>query len=185
MAKRKMLVWMREKLEAHAGRVVEPAKEKKALDAAYVKAQVLVRKAVEAKYPPSEMRVLKKHQCSEVDTEVRVQFPNGVVQQFVFSNEDAPLIPNHYEAKRRIYLVDATTATAVEKWVDARDAHKAERKRRLDAYKALIQGASYVEDIVSVWPEVAAVIPAQSLPIALGPEQIAVVKQDLRERKAA
>lgn len=185
MAKRQLLVWMREKLGAHVDATVEPARQKKTLDAAYAKASTAVRKIVEAKYPPAEMKVLQKHKCSHPYSKIKVQYPNGVVQQFEFAASDAPEMPDRYEVNNRIYLIDATCAAAVEKWAEASEAYKAERKKRIDAYRALLQGAKYVEDLVDVWPEAASLLPKHDLPIALGPEQIAVVKSDLRERKAA
>lgn len=185
MAKRRLLQWMREKLENHAHNVVLPAKEKAALDSAYAKAMPLVRKLVETRYPKADMKVLAKYGHGAADREVKVQHPNGVIDQFVFDKDDAPYVPGGYEHRNRIYLATAETAAAIERWIKARDAYKTERDKRLEAYKALILGSSFVEDIVAVWPEAAKVIPPTALPIALSPEKIALVKNDLKERKAA
>lgn len=184
MAKRRLLQWMRERLNGHAEKVVLPAVEKKALDAAYKKAETHVRAAVQKKYPPADMRVLEKYKATNKCCQVNFTFPNGVVTQFSFSGDERPLVPGS-APYREMYLADAATAAAVEKWIAARDAYTAERKKRLEAYRALTLGASHVEDILAVWPEAAGVLPAGSLPIALGPEQIALVKADQRERKAA
>ena len=181
MAKRRMLQWMRDRLENHAEKVVIPAVERKALDAAYKRAAPLVVAVVAKKYPPADMKVLQKYNAGAQHDTTKLQFPNGVVTQFEFDKDAGP-----YTARAsyddRIFLADAATAAAVEKWEAARDAYKIERKRRMDAYKALIAGAATIEDIIAVWPEVSGVLPAGSPPIPLGPEQIALVKADLRER---
>lgn len=184
MAKRRLLQWMRDRLSAHAEKVVIPAAEKKTLDAAYAKAAPLVTATVAKKYPPSDMKVLRKYSAGSQHDSIKLQFPSGVVTEFKFEKDEGP-----YTARAsyddRIFLADAPTTAAVEKWEAARDAYVTERKKRMTAYRALIDGASTVEDIVDVWPEVKGILPAGSPPIPLGPEQIALVKADLRERKAA
>lgn len=185
MAKRKLLQWMREQLKEHAEKVVLCSAEKKALDAAYKKAAPLVTAIVHQKFPPAEMKILSKWKCGSVKDDPKLSIPDGTVIQFVFERDDYPACPSGYEYNRQIYIANATVAAAVEKWIAARDAYKAERKKRLDAYSAMIDGSSTVEDLIGVWPEVAGVLPAGSPPIALGPEQIAIIKADLRERKAA
>lgn len=184
MAKRKLLQWMRERLNSHAEKVVAPAVEKKALDVAYKKADALARAAIQKKYPPADMKVLEKYKATDRAYSIQFQFPNGVVNQFNFEVADLPVKPTS-APYNEMFLADAATAAAVEKWATARDAYSAERKKRLDAYRALILCASYVEDIVEMWPETASILPAGSPLIPLGPEQIALVKADLRERKAA
>lgn len=185
MAKRKLLQWMRERLEAHANKVVIPAAEMKVLDATYKKAGPLVAAIVSKKFPPAEMKVLAKWKATHDVCSAKLQLPNGSVVQFSFREEARPVCPDTYEYRQQIYLVDASTAAAVEKWIDAKEVYDAERKKRLAAYRALALGASYVEDVIEVWPEARGVLPAGSPPIALGPEQIALVKADQRERKAA
>lgn len=182
MAKRRLLQWMRERLNAHADKVVVPIKAKKILDAAYKKTEPLVFAAVAKRYPTADMKVLRKYECAAQEEKVRVQFPNGVVTQFEFERERGPYTPGH---RSIMFLVDSATAAAVDKWETARGDYNEERKRRLAAYYALVNGAGYVEDIVDVWPEVKDILPAGSPPIPLGPEQIALVKADMRERKAA
>lgn len=185
MAKRKLLQWMREQLKEHAEKVVLCSAEKKALDVAYKKAAPLVTAIVHQKFPPAEMKILKKWKSASVEDDPKLSTPDGSVIEFVFEKDDYPLYPGGYDYNRQIYVANAATAAAVEKWVVARDAYKAERKKRLDAYRAMIDGSSTVEDLIGVWPEAAGVLPAGSPPIALGPEQIAIIKADLRERKAA
>lgn len=184
MAKRKMLQWMRERLQSHAEKIVQPAAEKKALEAAYSKALPLARALFQKKYPPADMRVLLKYKTAHPQGSIKMQFPNGVVTHFLFYSDDQPIAPdvNRYD---EIFLADAALASAVEKFQAASEAYVAERKRRLAAYRALTLGASYVEDVIEVWPEASGVLPVDSLPIPLGPEQIALVKADQRERKAA
>lgn len=183
MAKRRLLQWMRERLSAHAEKVVVPAAEKKALDAAYKKALPLILGTLKKKYPPADMEVLKKWGFGCAAKEVRVQFPDGAVDWFDFADEDRPHIAERYSSQ--IHAIDAPTAAAVQKWLVAAAAYKAERKKRITAYEALIAGSTNVEDITDMWPGAKGVLPLGSPPIPLGPEQIALVKADQRERKAA
>lgn len=185
MAKRRLMQWMRDSLKGHANTVVVPPKERKALDAAYRKAEPLVLAMVAKRFPPAEMKVLAKYGCTAALTKVRVQLPNGAVLQFEFDGERAPKTPDTYSYRNTMFVADATTGAAIERWEAAVKAYEEERQKRLAAYKALIDGASYIEDVIDVWPEAAGVLPAGSPPIPLGPEQIALVKADLRERKAA
>lgn len=181
MAKRRLLQWMRERLSGHADKVVLPVKEKKALDAAYAKAAPLVRGVIAKRYPPADMKVLQRYEAGKQRDEFKLQFPNGVVTQFTFDDGDGPYTAScGYSSP--MYLADAPTAAAVDRWEVARGEYNEERKKRLAAYGALIAGAGYVEDITDVWPEVAGILPAGSPPIPLGPEQIALVKSDLKER---
>lgn len=185
MAKRKLLQWMRDLLTKHAEDVVIPAAEKKAVDAAYKKAAPLARALVEKRFPPDDMKVLKKYSAACEFEDATFTFPNGVVAQFKFNKDDRPLGRDTYEYRHIMYLADAKLASAIENWRAAVETYKAERTKRLTAYKALIAGSSNVEDIVDFWPEAKGILPAGSPPIPLGPEQIALVKADLRERKAA
>lgn len=184
MAKRRLLQWMRDRLVAHANQVVIPASQKKALDAAYKYAAPRVRLAVEKRYPPAEMKVLRKYGAGCAQQTVKLQFPTGVVTEFKFTEGEFPYTAS-LPYNERMFLADAATAAAVERWEAARDAYKAERDKRLTAYKAMINGASTVEDIVALWPEASGILPAGSPPIPLGPAEIALVKADIRERKAA
>lgn len=185
MAKRKLLQWMRDLLTKHAEAVVIPLAEKKALDAAYKKAAPLVRALVEKRFPPADMKVLKKYGAACELCAAKMTLPNGVVTEFKFNEGDQPLGRDSYEYRHVMHLGDAKLAAAVEVWLAAIETFKAERAKRLTAYKALIAGSSNVEDIVDFWPEAKGILPAGSPPIPLGPEQIALVKADLRERKAA
>lgn len=185
MAKRKLLQWMREQLKEHAKKVVTCSSEKKALDTAYNRALPLVTKIVTDKFPPAEMKIVSKWKGASFEHEAKLSIPSGSVVKFDFEKGDAPLRPDGYQFGNQIFIAAAPIAAAVEKWLDARTAYLAERKKRLDAYRAMIDGSSTVEDLIAVWPEAAGVLPAGSPLIALGPEQIAIIKADLRERKAA
>lgn len=184
MAKRRLLQWMRDRLGSHAEKVVIPIREKKVLDAAYKKAETLVLGAVAKRYPIADMKVLAKYESASQDKTIKLQFPNGIVTEFEFDEDHGPRTPNTRNYSR-IYLADAATATAVDRWETARGEYTEERKKRLAAYAALIAGAGYVEDVTEVWPEAKTILPAGSPLIPLGPEQIALVKADMRERTAA
>lgn len=185
MAKRKLLQWMRDRLMSHAKEVVQPNIEKRALDAAYKKAAPMVAAIVTKKFPPAEMKSLKKWHCCCVCDDPRLQLPNGSIVEFQFDADEAPSRPDQYQYRNQIFLADASTSAAVEKWIAARDAYKVEREKRLVAYRALVDGAGYVEDVIDVWPEAKDILPAGSVPIPLGPDQIALVRRDQKERKAA
>lgn len=185
MAKRKLLQWMRERLNAHADKIVLPAAEGKALETAYRKALPKVTAVVQKKFPPVEMKILLKWKSACETGSAKLQYPNGVVTEFKFQVGDYSLRPSEYEYRGQMYLVDASTAAAVDAWKSASELYESERAKRLVAYKALIAGASTVEDLTDVWPEAKGILPAGSPLIPLGPEQIALVKADQRERKAA
>lgn len=184
LAKRKLLQWMRERLTSHAGKVVLPAREKKALDAAYTKASALVLATVAKRYPLADMKVLERYEAGSKQSDIKLQFPNGVVTQFTFDDGAGPYTPS-ISYSGRMFLADASTAAAIDRWEAARGEYTEERKKRLAAYTALIAGADYIEDIIALWPEAKDILPAGSPPIPLGPEQIALVKADMKERKAA
>lgn len=185
MAKRRLLQWMRDKLIAHAEKNVSPAKEAKALAAAYKKAEPLVRKLVEAKYKPADMVVCEKYGLTKPDACIRIQFPSGVVQQFDFAEKESAPVVTGSSCYSRMFISDEKTAAAVEAWVTARDAFKAESSKRIKAYRALVMASSSVEDVIAAWPEVANLLPAASDLIPINPEQIAILQADLKEREAA
>lgn len=185
MAKRRLLQWMRDKLISHATNSVAPAKEAKALTAAYRKAEPLVRKLVEAKYKPADMVICEKYGLTKHDTCIKIQFPSGAVQQFDFAEAETAPVVTSGSCYSRMYLSDEKTALAVEAWVVARDAFKAEVAKRINAYKALVMASSTVEDVVAAWPEVVNLLPAANDLIPINPEQIAILQADQREREAA
>jgi hypothetical protein len=173
----------RDELIKFADTIVEPKKERKALDAAYAKAKPLVTKAVGAKYPPRDMAVLRKYGLATSDQKVKLSCPNGSFVQFIFNEGDAPDTADRYDSAA--FLADEATADAVEAWVDATAKHSTERRARVNAYRALIQGSTFLDQVTGVWPEAEGLIQPNRLPIALGPEQIAIIKGDVRERKVA
>jgi hypothetical protein len=83
----------RDVLKALVTRIVDCPIEIKAEAAAYAKAAPMVRKIVEMKYPAAEMKVLDKYRCALLDECVRIQHPDGSVQQFTFRKGDAPNVP--------------------------------------------------------------------------------------------
>ena len=184
MAKRKLNSLMRSKLNEYALEAVIPANEAKAIQEAYDKAAPMVRTIVEKKFPPDDIKICAKYGVVDEDDCIQLQMPNGVHEQFEFE-KDFPKIVNGGNCSTRVYLADETTANAVEAWVDARDAFKSEKKKRLNAYRALINGSVYLEDVCEVWPQAAEICPPENALLALGPEQIEWIKADLKEREAA
>ena len=149
--------------------------------AAYRKLAPLVKAIVAQRYPSRDMNVLRRYGLVKQSGRVKLQMPNGTVSQFDFAVNDWACIAAYQTSD--IYLADEAVADAVERWMAASEAYAAERKVRLASYNALIAGAATVEDLADVWPEALAVIPKAHLPLAFGPEQIAVVKRDQMERK--
>lgn len=186
MAKRRMLQWMRDKLISHVSNHVSPVAEAKVLAAAYKKAEPLVRKIVETKFKPADMAVCEKYGLTQRDRCVRVQYPSGVVQEFQFENDEAaPIIASKGNCYSRVYIADEKAAVAIEAWNTATEAFKKEKTIRVNAYKALVLASGTLDDVIEAWPEVADLIPAANSLIPINPEQIAILKTDLRERKAA
>jgi len=185
MAKRPLRQWMRDKLVNYAGEHVSPAAEAKALKIAYVKAAPLVRKLVERKYKPADMLICKKYELAKPDACIRIRWENGSVDQFNFSTEEeAPLVAGG-NCYNRMYIGDEKTMVAVETWKKAKEAFDVEKAKRVAAYRALVLGSGTVEEVLAVWPEVASLLPAENAVIALGPDQMALVAADLKERKVA
>lgn len=184
MAKRPLRAWMRDKLMNHAQEVVQPATEKKAVDTAYRAAAPLVMAIVEKKYPPRDMKLLTKYGVSARHNSAKIQSPGGQVVEMGFVGEDVVTVPNGC-GYRQIYLGDDRTVAAIEKYTDAVRSFKAEYEKRVGAFRTLLFGSAYVEDVIEVWPEAAKVIPANEMTAQLAPEQIAIIKADMRERRAA
>lgn len=168
-------------LIALAGKLVCPAAEKAALDAAYKMAAPLVRACVEAVYPPKDMRVCAKYQAASPDHCIKLRLTAGGIEQFDFAKGAAPLVvAKTYHGK--IYDADAATTDAVAKWVAAKDAFKAEKDRRIAAYGALARASRYVEDVTAVWPEAAAHLPKKLALVALPADTAARIQSDIAER---
>lgn len=184
MAKRPLRAWMRDKLSNHAKEAVQPAAEKKAMDTAYKRAAPLVASILEKKWPARDMKVLEKYRLISRNDDFKIQSPDGVVALFTFGKDDIPLTPTNQEY-RPIFLGDARTYTAVATWIEAKAAYEAEREKRVQAFQALIRSAAHVEDVVEIWPEAAKLIPQTEMLAPVAPEQIAIIKADMRERKAA
>lgn len=183
MAKRRLTQWMREKLISYATETVKPAAETKALDAAYKKAAPLVRKIVEAKYKPADMAICAKYELTQPDACIRLQLANGAVQEFEFVEDDGIPIVTRGSCYSRMYVADEKASAAIDAWAAARDAFKAEAKKRIAAYTALVQGSSTVEDVQAVWPEVSSLLPADNALIALGPAEMDILAADQKERQ--
>lgn len=186
MSKRKLLQWMRDTLTNHAKERVDPPAERKAMDAAYKKAAPLVSRMVQKKYKPTEMEILRKYEVATRDDCIRMTLPDSRVVTFNYRTEDeAPLVAQANNRRGRMFLADEPLMLAYDAYTKAEEAHKDERQRRVAAYGTLIRSAATVEDIVEVWPEAAALLPATAMMAPLTPEQLALINTDMLERKAA
>jgi hypothetical protein len=185
MAKLRLTQGMRDTLERRAGEWIACPKELKALNAAYAKAAPLVTKAVEAKYPSKDMAILLKYEVAARDQCIRVQAPDGYVREFQYKAvEEAPYAAKTRYCGSRIYLANATTAEAVERWEDASNAYKEAHKQKCADYYALIRAANYLEEIEAIWPaasEIRARYQA-NLPAAVTDDVISRIRADVSAR---
>ena len=181
--KTRLTAVMRQRLTSLAQRIVSPAEAKKRMDDATAKAAPLVLAAVHTKYPPKDMKVLAKYGKASVDNCIKLQLPNGVVDIFNFPNDTGPLVAKKTSYGQMYSVNDSAVGKIIQDAIDAAEAFSKERKARVCAYAALIDGTTYLEDLVELWPE-AAQVKGAFLPIALGPEQVELIKRDVDERKA-
>ncbi len=194
MAKLRLLLHHRNLLMDWVSHNVKPdpqlvAEAEAAHDAAYA----AVKDAVIKKHPPEDVRVLRKYDLIGRTGTVRVSLHDGQVSQFTLDLNRFPLtensgngfdVPgNRYHHAECVYPLNATASKLFDKWVATRDEHRKEYEKRWAAYRALVQGATYLEDLLPVWPEAAALVPKTGgNVIALGPEQIAIIKHDREQR---
>lgn len=170
-------------------RVACPAEEA-ADKAAYAKAEAVVRKIVETKYPPKDMKLLVKYEVAAPDRCIRLQLAAGGVVEFTFPDEKAaPLTPGRrgYGCSSRMYLADEAATPIIAASLQAKDALKKARGRKLEDYKALIWASTSLEQVEAVWPAAAALRPrkGRALPVVLSDEVIARIKADIPLAKAA
>lgn len=167
-----------------AADTVKKLVDAKAMDAAYKLAVPLVRKAVETKYPPKDMEVLKKYECADVDTCVRLQLTAGGIEQFEFCDADAVYRPDTGSCRRHIYATDAATSKAVSAYLLEREKFQKLKSQKLGDYIALIDHAQTLEQIESIWPEASALRGriGRALPVVLSDDVIARIKADSRRR---
>lgn len=185
MAKRRIYGGVKAKLINAAKEIIDPKAEREALDAAYSVAEVLVRAAIEDRFPPRDMSVLAKYSCVTQEEDPKLQLPTSAVKEFKFQDDTAPLIPNVYDYKRIIYLGGEDCETAIDQWRDALQAYEAEKNKRLEAYRTLVLGSTYLEDIIQVWPEAASLVPNDPfLPAIMREEEVKIINLDRSERVA-
>lgn len=165
----------------------------KAQDKAYAAAAESVRAGLEKKYPADDMAVLERHGCTTIDSCVsvmRLANEASKVSRFEFrQGETVPPIPQKHSCRwrGRIYDFGDRCAQLVEAWEAARDAAKADREKRLQAYKTLITSGT-AREIAQTWPEAAPVIEAynkRTLPAPLTQSVMEILKADMRERGVA
>jgi hypothetical protein len=115
--------------------------------------------------------------------ETVVPAPDGGIAEFTFSKDDIPMTPSNM-GYRPIFLGDARTYAAIGAWDAAENAYEIEHQKRIDCYQTLVRSATSLDDVIEVWPEAAILVPAREITATLAPEQIAIIKADMRERKA-
>lgn len=184
MAKRPLREWMRDVLNRHVSSKIDPPAERKAMDAAYRKAAPMVSRMVARKFKPEEMKILTKYGVSNLDTCIKITMPDARVVEFELREADAVAVPSG-RCQGRMYLGDDILMAAYDAHHKSVEAHENETNKRIAAYRALIQSASTVEDIIAVWPEAAALLPATAVMAPLTDEQLALIRADTTEREAA
>ena len=182
MAKHKLLASHRMTLNNYVSSHIKPIKECDALKEAYDVALSFVLPYVVKKWPQDTMDILDKYGVAEKVYNVRLQFPNSDVKNFDFHSELTILKPKWYGRGEQIFLVNNGTAGAVEAWLSAEEALHLETAKRQDAYRALISGSTYLEDLHKLWPESQTIVPIVGELIPLGPDQMDIIKCDLKER---
>ena len=182
MAKLRLMASMKHVLMQSVTEHVKPDKPVELLKKLYDKALPLVLANVAKKYPATDMAVLKRYENTNEHDSLLLMLSTGGVVKFELTAPLTVTMPQrHYHQS---ILIDASTTVAVDAWQDANTSYKKEYEKRFAAYRALIQGATYLEDLLEVWPEAAAIVPRQGAIIALGPEQIEIIKRDRAERAA-
>ncbi len=157
-------------------------KEQKARDKTYERASRLVREAIEKRFPPADMAVLLKYEVAAPDLCIQGGSPSGQFVGFEYTAaEDAPTVPRRYCSSRSIPFTQ-TAVDAIESYTKAKDACEIALTKKLDAYSTLIRTARTFEEVVDVWPAVAAlreqiVVPSTAL-IALSPETVDFIRSD-------
>lgn len=188
----------RDVLENLARKIVDVPAEAKAEEAAFNRAESLVRAAVEAEFPPAEMKILAKYEVARRDRCINVQSDAGGVEQFVFHTRDTkleefedegadethPLVPDRYGCRHRIYIVNAKTWNVVHAWKTARDAKRKALNEKLDKYLSFVRSATTYEQVLEIWPEASQVQDriVSNLPSTLSTEVLAEITADSKRR---
>ena len=151
---------------------------------AYITVEPLVRGAVEAKFPQRDMKVLAKYEAAQIDDCIDLQLTAGDVKRFIFKDKTGPLVAKKtYHGQ--VYLADATVTDAFLEWWNAKSANDEKTKALQNDYRALIQGAKTLEEIIEIWPEaeqISQYARSQALTV-LSQDVIARIRADVARRK--
>lgn len=182
MAKLRLTQAMRARLRGLAHKVVSCPSEKAALVGAYKVAAIAVRKTVEKALPPADMKVLRKYDQAAVDDYIRLNLAAGGMVAFQYDEGTGPV-----SISCRVFLADEATTSAFNGWKVADDAWRKALRTKLSDYESLIDGATYYQDVVEVWPEAEQLrteFGGGSL-IAFSPDVVARIRADVRTRAKA
>lgn len=187
----------RSTLKALVHRVVDVPIEAKAEEAAYQKAESLVRALVEAEFPPADMKILAKYESARRDRCINVRLDAGGDENFTFRNakrsdndyadsdsDEHPLVPDTRSCKNRFYLANAKTSAAVSAWRKAEDTRREELAAKISKYETFIDVATTWEQVLETWPEAAQVSDSivRNLPAAINADTLAEIKRDSTRR---
>ena len=185
MAKTKLLVSTKDSLKDFARRSIDVPSARKDVEEAYAKAVKLLRPQIEKEYPLHEMAILGRYGAAENKTNIQCVGENSRVVYFKLREQDAVLLPSPRYCKiHPRLLVSSACLNAVDKWRLKVDALDDARNKAFAKYRALIDAAKYVEDIIDVWPAAKPLLDefiasrSQNLPVAVSPETLSFIRKD-------
>lgn len=164
--------------------IVDCPAEIKAEQRAYDRALPAARKIVEMAYPPKDMDVFRKYDRAARDECVNFQLHDGDMKQFTFHKDDAPSRPKGGDCSRHVYLADERQSALIEAWKDAKAALEKATEIKRKEYHAMIEGSTYFETLLDIWPEAAQLQDRIkiNLPATVNPEMMARIKADSEAR---
>ncbi len=171
-------------LYALVNQIVDCPAEIKAEQRAYERAMPAARKIVETAYPAKDMEVFAKYERATRDECIQVQLADGDVMQFKFRKGDEPLRPSGSNCRSHIYLADERQSALIEAWKGGAKALEVATEKKRAEYSALIEGSTYFETLLDIWPEAAQLSDRIkiNLPATVNPEMMARIRADSEAR---
>jgi hypothetical protein len=171
-------------LYALVNQIVDCPAEIKAERRAYDRAMPAACKIVETMFAPKDMEVFAKYDRAMRDGCINVQLSDGDTMQFKFATDDAPRRPSGGSYRNQIYLADERQSGLIEAWKDAAAALDTATEKKRAEYSALIEGSTYFETLLDIWPEAAQLSDRTkiNLPATVNSEMMARIKADSEQR---
>lgn len=171
-------------LYALVNQIVDCPPEIQAEERAYQRAMPIARKIVEATYAPKDMEVFAKYDRATRDDCIQLALPDGDMMQFKFRTDDSPARPSGGNCKNHVYLADARQSGIIEAWKDSAKALEVATEAKRREYSALIEGSTYFETLVDIWPEAAQLSDRIkiNLPATVNADMMARIRADSEQR---